>query len=711
MAIKFVNNVDFGFYSTKGLVIQNESSTVHLNTTAGGMYYNTPEGILYYRDGQTNAWIPLTANTEGVSTVTTTNDTYINLTPTTPTDGAVTVTAALSAVDGTATLATRFLSKDNLWAVPPVDGVSSFSNINGTYISAGTVNTLATGAVTVGVLDLSAVDGTATIASRFLTKDNTWSTAGYYISWVLEGDSGVSQTIIDGESVDFAGGTGINTVVTTAGSNSILTINNTGVTSIIAGTNITVDQATGQVTIDSADEYVGTVTSVGSGAGLTGGPITTSGTLAVDYISTDNIILAAADGTSATLTATDKILVSTGDAEYTNLSQIKTYIAGVTEVTSTTTPQLTVANGTTTPALSIVTAAVANGGTGLATGDQIYDFVIGQGYQPGTVTSITVAAGTGLTSTGSPITVSGTITLALDVVGVDNYILAQTAATAASTDTISFSDSTDSDTVKKSTFADIPMVALTAVKTYIDDAVANEGTFQGGYDAATNTPDLDSSPSASIQSGWLWAVTVAGDFFSEAVTPGDLIFANQDDPGATFGNWTVVQSGQDIATAAATDGASTKGIAGFDSKHFSATANGWIEANLADAAATGVARVAAGKGIDVSVVSGVFTVSQETGSGRSKKVVLDSADAGVAVATAGTVRTWTLTVDNAAIFNTSALSADIMAECYLLSNGTTAYPEIVRSVSNTNELEFKFLMSPLPSDGDYVVLLHNVAGI
>ena len=708
MAIKFVNNVDFVFYNTKGLAIEN-LATAPLTTVKGAMYYNTGNDTLYYRDA--TSWVPLTENTEGVSTITTTNDTYINLTPTTPTDGAVTVTAALSAVDGTATLATRFLSKDNLWAIPPVDGVSSFSNINGTYISAGTVNTLATGAVTVGVLDLSAIDGTATIASRFLTKDNTWSTAGYYISWILEGDSGVSQTIIDGETVDFAGGTGINTVVTTAGSDSILTINNTGVTSIIAGTNITVDQATGQVTIDSADEYVGTVTSVGSGAGLTGGPITTSGTILVDYISTDNVILAAADGTSTTLSGTDKILVSTGDAEYTNLSQIKTYIAGVTEVTSATTDQLTVANGTTTPALSIVTAAVINGGTGLATGDQIYDFVIGQGYQPGTVTSITVAAGTGLTSTGSPITVSGTITLALDVVGADNYILAQTGATAASTDTISFSDSTDSDTVKKSTFADIPMVALTAVKTYIDDAVANEGTFQGGYDAATNTPDLDSSPSASIQSGWLWAVTVAGDFFSEAVTPGDLIFANQDNPGATFGNWTVVQSGQDIATAAATDGASTKGIAGFDSAHFSATANGWIQANLADAAATGVARVAAGTGIDVSVASGVFTVSQETGSGRSKKVVLDSADAGVAVATAGTVRTWTLTVDNAAIFNTSALSADIMAECYLLSNGTTAYPEIVRSVSNTNELEFKFLMSPLPSDGDYVVLLHNVAGI
>ena len=648
MAIKFVNNVDFVFYNTKGLAIEN-LATAPSTTVEGAMYYNTSDNKLYYRND--SSWVPLTEDTVGVST---------------------------------------------------------FTNTMGTFIT-GTNNAAATGAVSMGTIDLSA-SGTKD-NTTFLRGDNTWAVPAYYSSWSIAGDSGVTQTIIDGEEVDFAGGTGINTVVTTAGSNSILTINNTGVTSIIAGTNITVNQATGQVTINSADQYVGTVTSVGSGAGLTGGPITTSGTLAVDYIGGDNIIKAAGDGTSDTLGNSDQILVSSTDAKYVNLSQVKTYIAGVTEVTSATTNQLTVANSTTTPALSIVTAAVVNGGTGLATGDQIYDFVIGQGYQPGTVTSITVAAGTGLTSTGSPITVSGIITLALDVAGADNYILAQTAATAASTDTISFSDSTDSDTVKKSTLANIPMVALTAVKTYIDDAVANEGSFQGGYNAATNSPDLDTSPSSAIQSGWLWAVTVGGNFFSEAVTPGDLIFANVDNPGATFSNWTVVQSGQDIATAAATDGASTKGIAGFDSAHFSTTANGWVQANLADATATGVSRVAAGTGIDVSVASGVFTVSQETGSGRSKKIVLNSSGAGVAVATAGTVRTYTLTVDNAAIFNTGALAADIMAECYKVSNGTTAYPEVVRSVSNTNELEFKFLMSPLPSEGDYVVLLHNVAGI
>ena len=54
----------------------------------------------------------------GVDSVTTTDGTFIDLTPNTPTTGAVTVTADLSAVDGTSDAATRFLSKDNTWDVP-----------------------------------------------------------------------------------------------------------------------------------------------------------------------------------------------------------------------------------------------------------------------------------------------------------------------------------------------------------------------------------------------------------------------------------------------------------------------------------------------------------------------------------------------------------------------------------------------------------------
>ena len=53
-------------------------------------------------------------------------------------------------------------------------GVESFTNVNGTYISATTVNTAATGAVSVGTIDLSAADGTDT-SGKFLSKDNVWS--------------------------------------------------------------------------------------------------------------------------------------------------------------------------------------------------------------------------------------------------------------------------------------------------------------------------------------------------------------------------------------------------------------------------------------------------------------------------------------------------------------------------------------------------------
>lgn len=52
-------------------------------------------------------------------------------------------------------------------------GVSSITNAFGTYIS-GTNNTAATGAVGLGTINLSAIDGTSIATTRFLSKDNTW---------------------------------------------------------------------------------------------------------------------------------------------------------------------------------------------------------------------------------------------------------------------------------------------------------------------------------------------------------------------------------------------------------------------------------------------------------------------------------------------------------------------------------------------------------
>ena len=64
------------------------------------------------------------------------------------------------------------------WSVVQSDeGVASFTNANGTFVSAGTVNSNATGAVTMGTIDLSATgtkDGTT-----FLRGDNTWAVPAY----------------------------------------------------------------------------------------------------------------------------------------------------------------------------------------------------------------------------------------------------------------------------------------------------------------------------------------------------------------------------------------------------------------------------------------------------------------------------------------------------------------------------------------------------
>ena len=69
--------------------------------------------------------------------------------------------------------------------------------------------------------------------------------------------------------------------------------------------------------------------------------------------------------------------------------QVPTNTSGgtVTGVTSATTGQLTVSQASPAPALSVLTGVPSNGGTALATGNQIHDFVTGQGYIAGTAGS------------------------------------------------------------------------------------------------------------------------------------------------------------------------------------------------------------------------------------------------------------------------------------------------------------------------------------
>lgn len=95
-----------------------------------------------------------------------------------------------------------------------------------------------------------------------------------------------------------------------------------------------------------------------------------------------------------------------------------------------------------------------------------------------------------------------------------------------------------------------------ATKAYVDASTAGGVVFQGGYDAATNTPDLDSNPSSSIKKGWMYTVTADGTFFTEQVRVGDSLIAQSDAPTA-LSDWTTIQNNIDVATD------TVKGIANF----------------------------------------------------------------------------------------------------------------------------------------------------
>lgn len=90
-----------------------------------------------------------------------------------------------------------------------------------------------------------------------------------------------------------------------------------------------------------------------------------------------------------------------------------------------------------------------------------------------------------------------------------------------------------------------------SVKAYVDteiaDAVSAGVRYQGSYNASTNSPDLDTSPSSSITKGDMYTVTTAGTFFTVSVEIGDMLISNQDTP-TTEAHWTVVQANLDAAS-------------------------------------------------------------------------------------------------------------------------------------------------------------------
>jgi len=153
------------------------------------------------------------------------------------------ITSAATKINFTGTGVTASATGSDVTVNVPGSGVDNFTNAFGTYIN-GTANSTATGVVDMGTVNLSASDGSsATTTTRFLSKDNEWAIPTYTTDTTYNvmgsGNSYANGLVLGGDAVhndeflrkdgtwQTAGGA--ITSYTNAGSNRILTSSGTGI--------------------------------------------------------------------------------------------------------------------------------------------------------------------------------------------------------------------------------------------------------------------------------------------------------------------------------------------------------------------------------------------------------------------------------------------------------------------------------------------------
>ena len=435
--------------------------------------------------------------------------------------------------------------------VGATSGVETFTNTSGTYVAFGTDNASATGSVTVGTVDLTAVDGTSTAADRFLTKANKWATIPF------------------GDITEVQGGTYINVT------------NQTGPVPIV-NHDLT---SRSNTTSTAAPAYGATFTALDS--------ITTNTTGHVTAVNTKTITIPASDDTTYDLlTAPTGTAIRLDPSTGANDDVTISGTAGRTAISRISTTELRV--------------------------DLTDDVIIIDDLTVGGVITQTQAGELNTFSSKLDMGGTGSVT--------PNKIINLATGTAA-TDAVNLGQ--------------------------VELLVAGVGVFQGGYNAATNTPALEGASNVALDQGDYFVVSVAGSFLGEAVEPGDFIFANNAIAAGSspaISNYTVVQADDNVAGAGATDGATQKGVSGFDSENFTVSSNGWVQ----------LKPLANPYGAKVALTGGDNTTAGQT----------------------------TFTVDVTALFGATADARNCKVEVLLDAGGLTVYPEVTRNGTGDVLLEF-----------------------
>tara|TARA_R110000868_G_scaffold84751_1_gene238735 strand:- start:1094 stop:3106 length:2013 start_codon:yes stop_codon:yes gene_type:complete len=519
MAIKFLDDITLESNEIQDVAVENVS--VDPTGFAGRIIYNTTTTTLKYYNG--TAWVSL--------------------------DG----TGNVDSVTGSGGLLNA--------------GTAVDVDIRPDYTTATNIIKSASGSGTLAATSTLIANVTNAVGEYTLTQIGA-VVNGLLSGFTVIGNTG-SESVEDGDTLAFIGGTYITTAVTepTAGSTAVTFSHD--------------DTTRSDSTSTSAPAAGGTITAVTS--------VTTTATGHLTAINVDTITLPVAgtmssfdvngdaSGTTAQTITDGNTLQINGDGTYIDTLAVNTDILRVRHMTS----------GVTAAAYAYPTSVTVNAAGHIT--------AITQGSAPGTMDSWTINYGATGGTTSSSISDGDSFTsriyqtsyeglylnnpaariqyvgLALDQIttatGWDNtnnfLVYADTGNAAGSRNrkilstNVSLSEfgaptaDLSMGTNKVTNVVDPTNAQDAATKQYVDDSVVGGLVYQGGYNASTNTPALSGASNIELTKGWVYTVTVAGTFIGTAVEIGDVIIVEDDiaansNPPVT--DFTIVQRNVDLAT-------------------------------------------------------------------------------------------------------------------------------------------------------------------